>query len=92
MTGAFSGDKMGIRTQKAWAERGRRQLTRENAMEYIKAQSPAAFLLKAKKGDLSARNAETAQALTVTALLKILKMAGIIASSAVKSAGIYLTL
>lgn len=49
LTGAFLGDKMGIRTQKAWAERGRRQLTRENAMEYIKAQSPEAFLLKAKK-------------------------------------------
>ena len=86
------GDKMEIRIQKAWAERGRRKLTRENAMEYIKAQSPEAFLLKAKKGDLSARNAETAQALTVTALLKILKMAGIIASSAVKSVVTYLTL
>lgn len=44
------GDKMEIRIQKAWAERVRRKLTRENAMEYIKAQSPETFLLKAKKG------------------------------------------
>lgn len=92
MTGAFSGDKMEIRTQKAWAERGRRQLTRENAMKYIKAQSPEAFLLKAKKRGFVCPKCGNGTGSDGDGIVKNPRTAAITASSAVKSVGTYLTL